>query len=100
MLKDGEARAEIFDHEFTQQNKNEKKLYRIGVIKLPSFYIDFNDRRKNPKNYKSSSRDVKEHLKRFVKNNVDGVILDLRNNGGGDLMKQSTWQDFLSATTQ
>ncbi|SVB04305.1 uncharacterized protein METZ01_LOCUS157159 [marine metagenome] len=85
VLKDGEARAEIFDHEFTQQNKNEKKLYRIGVIKLPSFYIDFNDRRKNPKNYKSSSRDVKEHLKRFVKNNVDGVILDLRSNGGGGL---------------
>lgn len=85
VLKDGEARAEIFDHEFTQQNKNEKKLYRIGVIKLPSFYIDFNDRRKNPNNYKSSSRDVKEHLKRFVKNNVDGVILDLRSNGGGGL---------------
>jgi len=85
VLKDGEARAEIFDHEFTQQNKKEKKLYRIGVIKLPSFYIDFNDRRKNPKNYKSSSRDVKEHLKRFVKNNVDGVILDLRSNGGGGL---------------
>ncbi len=85
VLKDGEARAEIFDHHNTQLNKNEKDLYRIGVIKLPSFYIDFNDRRKNPKNYKSSSRDVKEHLKRFVKNNVDGVILDLRSNGGGGL---------------
>ena len=60
-------------------------MYRIGVIKLPSFYIDFNDRRKNPKNYKSSSRDVKDHLKKFVKNNVDGVILDLRSNGGGGL---------------
>ena len=85
VLKDGEARAEIFEHHVAQQNKNEKNLYRIGVIKLPSFYIDFNDRRKNPKNYKSSSRDVKEHLKRFVKNNVDGVILDLRSNGGGGL---------------
>ena len=85
VLKDGEARAEIFDHHVNQQNKKEKNLYRIGVIKLPSFYIDFNDRRKNPKNYKSSSRDVKEHLNRFVKNNVDGVILDLRSNGGGGL---------------
>ena len=85
VLKDGEARAKIFDHHNIQLNKNEKDLYRIGVIKLPSFYIDFNDRRKNPKNYKSSSRDVKEHLKRFVKNNVDGVILDLRSNGGGGL---------------
>ena len=55
------------------------------MIKLPSVYIDFNDRRKNPNNYKSSSRDVKVHLKRFVKKNVDGVILDLRSNGGGGL---------------
>jgi len=85
VLKDGEARAEIIDHHLNQNNKNEKNLHRIGVIKLPSFYIDFNDRRKNPKNYKSSSRDVKAHLKRFVKNNVDGVILDLRSNGGGGL---------------
>ncbi len=85
VLKDGEARAEIFNHHVTLKNKKEKEKYQIGVIKLPSFYIDFNDRRKNPKNYKSSSRDVKEHLKRFVKNNVDGVILDLRSNGGGGL---------------
>ena len=85
ILKDGEARAEIFDHHITHQNKNKKDRLRIGLIKLPSFYIDFNDRRKNPKNYKSSSRDVKEHLKRFVKDNVDGVILDLRSNGGGGL---------------
>ncbi len=85
ILKDGEARAKIFDYHFTQQNKNEKDRLRIGFIKLPSFYIDFNDRRKNPKNYKSSSRDVKEHLKKFVKDNVDGVILDLRSNGGGGL---------------
>ena len=68
-----------------EENKTAQETNRIGVIKLPSFYVDFNDRRKNPKNYKSSSRDVKKHLKEFVRENVDGVILDLRSNGGGGL---------------
>ena len=85
ILKDGEARAQIFVHPSPEENKTEQETNRIGVIKLPSFYVDFNDRRKNPKNYKSSSRDVKKHLKEFVRENVDGVILDLRSNGGGGL---------------
>ena len=85
ILKDGEARTQIFVHPSPEENKTAQETNRIGVIKLPSFYVDFNDRRKNPKNYKSSSRDVKKHLKEFVRENVDGVILDLRSNGGGGL---------------
>ncbi len=85
ILKDGEARTQIFVHPSPEENKTAQEKNRIGVIKLPSFYVDFNDRRKNPKNYKSSSRDVKKHLKEFVRENVDGVILDLRSNGGGGL---------------
>ena len=85
ILKDGEARMQIFEHPSPEENKTEQETNRIGVIKLASFYVDFNDRRKNPKNYKSSSRDVKKHLKEFVQENVDGVILDLRSNGGGGL---------------
>ena len=85
ILKDGEARMQIFVHPSPEENKTVQETNRIGVIKLPSFYVDFNDRRKNPKNYKSSSRDVKKHLKEFVRENVDGVILDLRSNGGGGL---------------
>jgi len=85
ILKDGEARMQIFVHPSPEENKTTQETNRIGVIKLPSFYVDFNDRRKNPKNYKSSSRDVKKHLKEFVRENVDGVILDLRSNGGGGL---------------
>ena len=70
----------------TKESSNLPELkHRIGVIKLPSFYVDFNDRRKNPNNYKSSSRDVKKHLQKFVDSNVDGLILDLRSNGGGGL---------------
>ena len=85
LLKDGEAQSSIFEQPASTENKNKQEPLRIGVIKLPSFYVDFNDRRKNPKNFKSSSRDVKSHLKKFVVENVDGVILDLRNNGGGGL---------------
>ena len=85
LLKDGEAQSSIFEQPAATENKNKQEPLRIGVIKLPSFYVDFNDRRKNPKNFKSSSRDVKSHLKKFVIENVDGVILDLRNNGGGGL---------------
>ena len=85
VLKDGEAQAQIIEQSSTEENKIAKEKHRIGVIKLPSFYVDFNGRRKNPKNFKSSSRDVKKHLEEFVQEKVDGVILDLRSNGGGGL---------------
>ena len=85
VLKDGEAQAQIIEQSSTEKNKTAKETHRIGVIKLPSFYVDFNGRRKNPKNFKSSSRDVKKHLEEFVQEKVDGVILDLRSNGGGGL---------------
>ena len=83
ILKDGEAKAEIFEP--TASTEESPSAYRIGVIELPSFYVDFNDRRQNPNNYKSSSRDVRAHLEQFKRDGVDGVILDLRNNGGGGL---------------
>ena len=85
VLKDGEAQAQIIEQSYTEGNNTAKETHRIGVIKLPSFYVDFNGRRKNPKNFKSSSRDVKKHLEEFVQEKVDGVILDLRSNGGGGL---------------
>ena len=84
VLKEGEAQSHIFEPEKASSELPSLK-HRIGVIKLPSFYVDFNDRRKNPNNYKSSSRDVKKHLEQFVDSKVDGLILDLRSNGGGGL---------------
>src|SRR5690606_23234064 len=57
----------------------------IGVIELPTFYQDFEGRRRNGKDYTSASRDVAELLEEFKAEGVDGVVLDLRNNGGGSL---------------
>ena len=58
---------------------------RIGVVKLPAFYQDFDARRRNNGEGASASRDVQRLLVGFREQNVDGVVIDLRNNGGGSL---------------
>lgn len=58
---------------------------RIGVIKLPAFYQDFEGRRSNNGDYASATRDAARLLAQFRAQKVDGVVLDLRNNGGGSL---------------
>ena len=54
---------------------------------MPSFYIDFNAYQKREDDYKSSSGDVKKILEKFNNENVEALVLDLRNNGGGALME-------------
>ncbi|ERM00378.1 hypothetical protein Q644_04970 [Brucella intermedia 229E] len=56
-----------------------------GVITLPAFYEDIQARRKGDKNYKSASRDVAKLIAELKQDKVDGVLVDLRNNGGGSL---------------
>ncbi len=58
---------------------------RIGVIKLPGFYQDFEGRRLKKADYASATRDVAKLLVQLRADKVDGVVLDLRNNGGGSL---------------
>jgi len=55
------------------------------VIELPTFYQDFEGRRRNGSDYTSATRDVARLLGEFKQKGVDGVVLDLRNNGGGSL---------------
>ena len=76
-LEDRAAKSKIID-----MNNN-----KIGIIDLPSFYIDFDEYQKRNKNFKSSSNDIKNILNEFNSNEVDAVILDLRNNGGGALIE-------------
>lgn len=58
---------------------------RIGVISLPTFYQDFEARRKGDREFKSATRDVARLLGELKKDKVDNVLIDLRNNGGGSL---------------
>ncbi|MBB3312448.1 carboxyl-terminal processing protease [Rhizobium sp. BK196] len=58
---------------------------KIGVITLPTFYEDFEARHKGDKDYKSASRDVARLLDELKQEKVDGVLVDVRNNGGGSL---------------
>ncbi len=58
---------------------------RIGVIALPTFYEDFASRQKGVQDYRSATRDVARLLEQMKKEKVDGVLIDLRNNGGGSM---------------
>jgi carboxyl-terminal processing protease len=58
---------------------------RVGVISLPSFYEDFAARQRGDADYKSATRDVERLLGDLKNDEVDGVLIDLRNNGGGSL---------------
>ncbi len=62
---------------------------RIGIIELPTFYMDFAARSKGERDYRSSTRDVKRLLAELKAERVDGVVIDLRNNGGGSLAEST-----------
>ncbi len=61
--------------------------HRIGVISLSSFYEDFSARQNGDPNYKNATRDVTRLLEELKTEKVDGVLVDLRNNGGGSLLQ-------------
>jgi carboxyl-terminal processing protease len=61
------------------------KTFSYGVIEIPAFYADWKEMQAGNPNYKSTTRDVKLILDTLKKANVDGVIIDLRGNGGGSL---------------
>ncbi len=60
---------------------------KVGVIDIPAFYIDFEAMRRGDKEYKSTTRDVKRLLEELQEEGVDGIVIDLRNNGGGSLQE-------------
>ncbi|MCG8432732.1 MAG: carboxy terminal-processing peptidase, partial [Gammaproteobacteria bacterium] len=65
----------------------EDAAYKVGVIKIPAFYLDFQARMAGEENYRSTTRDVRKLLMELQEEKVDGVIVDLRNNGGGSLQE-------------
>ena len=66
---------------------NGEEAVRVGVITIPAFYIDFEAMRRGDKDYKSTTRDVKRLLRELEQDNIDGLVVDLRNNGGGSLQE-------------
>ncbi|QSH42319.1 carboxy terminal-processing peptidase [Lentisphaerota bacterium ZTH] len=79
-LKSSEATGKVYETKDRFGNK-----MKVGVITLPRFYMDFKAAFSGDPNFKSSSRDVAKILDKFQKDKVDGVVVDLRYNGGGSL---------------
>jgi carboxyl-terminal processing protease len=84
-LTEQEAKGEI--RKLKMEDGTEKK---IGVLTLPSFYFDFEGASAGKENFKSSTNDVKKILADFNKEKIDGLLLDLRSNGGGSLFEAIT----------
>ena len=80
-LEDQSAKKEILELSYESDD------YRIGVITLPTFYFDFEAAARGEKDYKSSTRDVKILLEELKVEGIDGVVVDLRNDGGGSLQE-------------
>ena len=63
---------------------------RVGVIDIPTFYVDFKAMQEGDPNFRSTTRDVKRLLGELEAEGVDGVVIDLRDNGGGSLQEAKT----------
>lgn len=72
-------------HKSVLELREGKHDYKIGVITIPAFYSDFEGRMEGEKNYTSTTRDVRKLLLELDAEHVTGVVIDLRNNGGGAL---------------
>lgn len=80
-LTDSEARSVILE----AGKKPDGSPYKVGVINLPSFYMDMSGAKSGRDDFKSTTRDVARLLKDFNAQKVDAVVIDLRHNGGGSL---------------
>ena len=78
-LEDQSAKKEVIELSYGGQD------YKIGVIDLPTFYFDFEAASRGEEDFKSSTRDVRNLLEELKEEEVDAVVVDLRNNGGGSL---------------
>jgi carboxyl-terminal processing protease len=69
---------------------NGDEMRRIGVIEVPSFYQDYNARAAGDENYTSTTADVRRLVAELQEEGIDGLVLDLRNNGGGHLSEATS----------
>lgn len=88
-LDEQAAQAEVIEAPIVGED-GEKRQVKIGVIDLPVFYMDFNGRAQNKPDYRSSTRDVRRLIGELEEQGVEGIVMDLRNNGGGSLLEATT----------
>jgi carboxyl-terminal processing protease len=87
-LEEQSAKAEVIDVQI------DAGKYRVGVIEIPAFYLDVDAYYNRDPDFKSTTKDVMQLLQDLEKQSVDGIILDLRNNGGGFLQEATTLTDL------
>ena len=80
-LEEQTAKKEVLNFQ-----QGDKKI-KLGLITIPMFYRDFDGARKREADFKSTTADVRKFLGEFKQEGVDGLIIDLRNNGGGSLIE-------------
>jgi len=78
-LEDQAAKKDIINYQSNGKNM------KMGVITLPGFYMDYDEYYKGNPEYRSTTRDVKKLIGELKAEGVDGIVMDLRNNGGGSL---------------
>lgn len=83
-LEDQAAQSEIIDVE------RDGKARQIGVVTVPTFYVDFDAWQEGEEDYRSTTRDVAREVEKLKNSGVEGIILDLRNNGGGALQEANS----------
>ncbi len=83
-LEDQAASSEVIEIE------REDGKHRIGVIDIPTFYVDFDAWQAGEEDYRSSTRDVAKEIDKLKAADVEGIVLDLRNNGGGALQEANS----------
>lgn len=74
--------------------ENNGKPFKVGIIDIPTFYLDFQAFRNRDPNYRSTTKDVNRLLGELEAEGVDGVIIDLRDNGGGSLYEATSVTDL------
>lgn len=89
-LEENAARAEVHEVPATTEDKQ----FKLGVITLPDFYADQQGVKLGERGARSSAFDVRDLLEELVADHVDGILLDLRNNGGGSLRDAITMTGF------
>jgi len=83
-LEEQAAQKEVIEVE-----RNGKK-YKVGIIDIPTFYADFKGMNEGNPDYKSTTKDVQQLLKELEEQGVQGVIIDLRDDGGGSLQEANS----------